>query len=211
MGSMVGLLVTSKRTHANTCFPRPLLLVSLSPWQAPANPYLFRRPSNIHRQIWLSLLWDYCSFPLGFVCALQESLFSPVCGHSVIKSCCPSKSDSLGIPIPLLDPQVGKSMWGLETLQQWENFLVLLLSSLWVAHPVSTGFYFCVIAPLLPSCCGFSFVFGLGVSLLVGSSLVLLMVVQQLVVILVLFQEEVSAHPFCYLDLIAMSTNQMVD
>ena len=73
------------------------------------------------------------------------------------------------------------------------------------------GFSFIMTVPLLPSSCGFSFVFGLGVSLLVGSSLVLLMVVQQLVVILVLFQEEVSAHPLCYFDLISMSTNQMVD
>ena len=89
--------------------------------------------------------------------------------------------------------------------------MVELFSRPWVALPVGMEFSFIMTAPLLPSCCGFSFVFGLGVSLLVGSSLVLLMVVQQLVVILVLFQEEVSAHPFCYLDLIAMSTNQMVD
>ena len=45
------------------------------------------------------------------------------------------------------------------------------------------GFDFIVIAPLLPSHCGFSFVFGCGVSFLVSSSVFLSMIVQQLVVI----------------------------
>ena len=57
------------------------------------------------------------------------------------------------------------------------------------------GFDFIVIAPLLPSHCSFSFVFGCGVSFLVSSSVFLSMTVQQLVVILVLSQEVVSALP----------------
>ena len=56
-------------------------------------------------------------------------------------------------------------------------------------------FDFIVIAPLLPSCCGFLFVFGHRVSFLVGSSQFLSMVVQQLVVILVFPQEGVSSPP----------------
>ena len=56
------------------------------------------------------------------------------------------------------------------------------------------GFDFTVIAPLLPSHCGFSFVFGCGVSFLVSSS-VFLSVIVQLVVIPVLSQEGVSARP----------------
>ena len=51
------------------------------------------------------------------------------------------------------------------------------------------GFDFIVIVPLLPSLCGFSFVFGCGVSFLVSSSVFLLIILQQLVVILVLSQE----------------------
>ena len=43
--------------------------------------------------------------------------------------------------------------------------------------------------------CGFSFVFGCGVSFLVSSSVFLSMIVQQLVVILVFSQEGVRAHP----------------
>ena len=54
------------------------------------------------------------------------------------------------------------------------------------------GFDFNVIAPLLPSHCGFSFVFGRGVSFLVSSSVFLSTIVHQLVVILVLSQEGVS-------------------
>ena len=57
------------------------------------------------------------------------------------------------------------------------------------------GFDFIVIAPLLPSHYGFSFVFGCGVSFLVSSSVFLSMIVQQLVVIPVLSQEGVSAPP----------------
>ena len=56
------------------------------------------------------------------------------------------------------------------------------------------GFDFIVIAPFLPSHCGFSFVFGCGVSFLVISSV--LMILQQLVVIPVLLQEGVSACPY---------------
>ena len=37
----------------------------LSPGQATTNPHLHRRPSNTHRQVWLSLLWGHCSFSLG--------------------------------------------------------------------------------------------------------------------------------------------------
>ena len=57
------------------------------------------------------------------------------------------------------------------------------------------GFDFSVIEPLLPSHCGFSFVFGCGVSFLVSSSFFLLMIVQQLVVILVFSQAGVRARP----------------
>ena len=57
------------------------------------------------------------------------------------------------------------------------------------------GFDFIVMVPFLPSHCGFSFVFGCGVSFLVSSSVFLLMIVQQLVVIPVLLQEGVRARP----------------
>ena len=52
------------------------------------------------------------------------------------------------------------------------------------------GFDFIVTVPLLLSHCGFSFVFGCGVSFLVSSSVLLSMIVQQLVVILVSHKKE---------------------
>ena len=57
------------------------------------------------------------------------------------------------------------------------------------------GFDFIVIAPLLLSHCGLSFVFACGVYFLVSSSVFLSMIVQQLVVILVFSQEGVRARP----------------
>ena len=57
------------------------------------------------------------------------------------------------------------------------------------------GFDFTVIAPLLPSHYGFSFVFVCGVSFLVSSSVFLSIIVQQVAVILVFSQEGVRARP----------------
>ena len=57
------------------------------------------------------------------------------------------------------------------------------------------GFDFTEIAPLLLSHCGFSFVFGCGLSFLVSFSVFLSMIVQQFVVILVFSQEGVRARP----------------
>ena len=39
------------------------------------DPHLHQRPSNIHRQVWLSLPWVHCSFPLGT--GMDKVLFAP--------------------------------------------------------------------------------------------------------------------------------------
>ena len=70
----------------------------------------------------------------------------------------------------------------------------LLFSSLWITHLEGMGLDFIMIVPLLPSFHGFFCVFGCKLSFLVGSSIHLSMVVQQLAVILVLSQEEMSTH-----------------
>ena len=51
-------------------------------WSQTVTPGLHWRLLDTHRQVWLSLLWGYCSFLLApvhpsFVCAFQESI-SPV-------------------------------------------------------------------------------------------------------------------------------------
>ena len=72
------------------------------------------------------------------------------------------------------------------------------------------GFDSTVIAPLLPSHCCFSFVFGCGVSFLVSSSIFLSMIFQQLVVIPVLSQERVPLD-YVYVDLFLGSLFSFVD
>ena len=57
------------------------------------------------------------------------------------------------------------------------------------------GFDLIVIMPLAPSCCSLFFVLDMGYLFLVGSSLLLSMVVQQLVAILVLMLEEMNTCP----------------
>ena len=90
--------------------------------------------------------------------------------------------------------RLGSLMWGSETSQQCENFFgITVLQS--VGHPPGEyGIWFdCVYTPtghLLWLLC-----FWWGVSFLVGSSILLSMVVQQLVAILVLLQEEMSVCP----------------
>ena len=49
MGSMGGLMVSSKRAHTKGHLPGLLLPVPLSPQRATANPHLHRRPSNTSR------------------------------------------------------------------------------------------------------------------------------------------------------------------
>ena len=133
-----------------------------------------------------------------FACALQEQslCFPQSCQSPAIKSLYPSKSDSLGIPPPIAGPPGWETWHGVHNLHSsgWTS-AVQLFSSLWVTHPAVMGFDFIVIAPLIPSHCGFPFVFGCGVSFLVNSSVFLSMIVQQLAVIPVLLQEGVRARP----------------
>ena len=93
------------------------------------------------------------------VCFFQSSE-SPV-----IKARWPSRSDSLGIPSLTVRSQGWEYWHGVQNLHNsGRTSLVLLFSSLWVTHLVGMGFDFIVPVPLLPSRCGFFFVFGHGVS-----------------------------------------------
>ena len=85
--------------------------VPLTPQQATVDPRLCWRLLDTHRQVWLSLLWGHCSFLLGpgahkVLFVLSKSLFPQFCGSSVIKSHWPPKANSLGVSVPLPDPQV---------------------------------------------------------------------------------------------------------
>ena len=134
------------------------------------------------------------------VCNLKEwSLcFSQSCGNHVIKSCRPSKADSLGIPSPFaLDPQaekldirlrifttVGELLWYFcsptyesPTQLVWDLILLYLFPS-----------YHLVLASSLSLDMGYLF-------LSVSSSILLSVVVQQLVAVLVFLQEKMSTSP----------------
>ena len=72
--------------------------------------------------------------------------------------------------------------------------MLLLFSSLWATHLVGMGFDFIMILPLLPSHCGFFFVFGCEISFFGGFQHSPVNV-QQLVAVLVLSQEERHVCP----------------
>ena len=133
-----------------------------------SGPHLHRRPSSTSRQVWSVS----CGVPAPFswvlvhtaLCALQ-TCFPQSCGSHGIKSCWPSKSHSLGI-LSSFARCLGWEAWhGSQNSQNSERTsLVLLFSSLWVAHPTGIGLDFTVIAPLLLFRCSFSSVSGRGVS-----------------------------------------------
>ena len=64
-----------------------------------------------------------------------------------------------------------------------------------ITNPAGMRFEFIVIVPLLPLLGASSLSLDLGYLFLVGSSVLLIMDVQQLVVILVFSQVKISAHP----------------
>ena len=139
MGSAVGLVVTSRRLP----FPGLLLPVPPSLQQATAGPHLHRRPSNTGRQVWFSLLWGHCSFPLGLgahrscLCLPtvesvspnpEEVLWSNPSGH---QSCILCDSQSL-----YQIPRLRSLTWSSEPSWLWENsFGIMALQ--FVGHPPS--------------------------------------------------------------------------
>ena len=148
---------------------------------------------KVHRvaksQTWLSIHaqeWNLC-FPWSYA--------SPAA-----QTCWPLKSDSLGIPSPFVRSSGWEAWCGAHNLRNsGRASLVLLFSSVWFVQLAGIGFAFIVIAPLLPAHGSFSFDVGHGnlfFFFLVGSSILLSMTAQQLVVILALSQEKINVHPF---------------
>ena len=126
-----------------------------------------------------------------FVHALQEwSLFSPVlwkyCNQILVTFKVRFPGDS---QVLFWIPRLGTLTWGSEPSQQWANFFGIIIFH-FVGHPPG-GYgiwFYCDCGPpniLLR----FLLCFLMWVSFLVGSTVVLLMVVQQLVALLVLSQE----------------------
>ena len=108
----------------------------LTMWQATVDPHLHQWLPSTHRQVWLNILWGHCSFFLGPVA--HKGLFVPpsVSVYPVLWQFCnqilltfkvkfPGDSQSL-----CWIPRLGSRFWGLELLQQSENFFGILFSSL---------------------------------------------------------------------------------
>ena len=94
---------------------------------------------------------------------------------------CPSSWDAIQPPHPLLSPSSPAfSLSKHQDLFQWvssSHQVAKVLERQLLHHPCNG--YSELIYPLLPSCWGFSFAHGHGVSFLVESNILLLMVVQQ--------------------------------
>ena len=214
-GSLVWLMADSRRAYAKEYFPELLLPVSLSSWWDRATPASVGDPPTLAGRSGLVSVGSLLP-PLGpDTCPSSvESLFSPVLSKScnqiplAFKVWFSQNSSSR-----CRTPRFGSLMWGSEPSIQWVGFCGVMFSSLWVTHPAVMVFDFIVIAPLLPSHCGSSFVFGCRVSFLVSSNVFLSMVVQQLVVIPVFSQEGVRACPStlpCWTNLLHFFLDEMI-
>ena len=114
--------------------------------------------------IFASLLWvlvhaKFCLCPPRLAFLFPQSF-----GRYIIKSCWPSRPDSLRIPGPFAGSLGWEDWCGVQNLHNsGRTSLVLLFSSLWVTHPVGIGFDSIMIVSLLPPRFSF-FVFECGVS-----------------------------------------------
>ena len=127
---MVGLLATSKKdlytTHAsqNCCFLCPC------PRGRPLPTHASAKDPPTHRQVWLSLLWGHCSFPLGpgvhkILCPPRVSVSPSLVG--VLES--NPLSFKVRFPGESLRqiPWLESLMWGLELSQQCEQFFSIIV------------------------------------------------------------------------------------
>ena len=137
------------------------------PWSP--NDQLYLRPPRLESLFPLVLWKSYNQIPLAF------------------------KVRFPGIPSPFVGSPDWEAWHGVQNLHNSRRTsLVLLFSSLWVTHLTGMGFDFIVISPHLPASS-----LSLDMRCLVWwvPSALLLMVVQQLVAILVVWQKKMRAHP----------------
>ena len=85
-------------------------------------------------------------------------------GSLVVKSLWPSRSDSLGFPVPLSGPQAGKPGVGFRTFTTVGELLWYYCSSICESPTKWIWDLIVVILPLLLSHCSFFFIFERGVS-----------------------------------------------
>ena len=125
---MVVMVTSFKRTYAS--MPQvPALLQSmpLTLRRATVDPRLRQRLLDIHRQVWLSLLWGHRSVILGpgvstVLSVPSNSLFPQ--SREVLQLNPPGLQSQIpwvfSVPLPI--PRLGNLLSALELLQQCENF-----------------------------------------------------------------------------------------
>ena len=126
-----------------------------------------------------------------FVCALQgwSLCFHQSCASPIIKSHWPSRSDSLGIPSPFVRAPGWEASRGAQNLHNsGKTSLVLLFSGLWVTHLAGMGLILLWLCSFYHLATASSLSLDMGYLFLMGCSVLLLMIVQQLVALLVLSQ-----------------------
>ena len=165
--------------------------VPLNLQQATINPHLYWRLLHTHKQFWVSLLWHQCSFLLGpgvhnFLFVPSKSLFPQSCvssGGSVMELMVTSSKRAYAIlrsaypePLPLWQATSDLIFAGDTQTQFWLSLCGV--SGSWWTQGLSEPFEHLwkvrslilnAILPLFaPSCWGFSFSLGCGVSFFGG-------------------------------------------
>ena len=136
-----------------------------------------------------------------FVCLPRlEFLLGLVLWKSYNQIPCTSRSDFLNVPSPFVGSPGWEASCAVQNIyNSGRTCLVLLFFSLCVSHSAGMGFDFMVnvhLTVLFPHLTvASSLSLDMGYLFLVGSSILLPMIVLQLVAILLLSQEEMSAHP----------------
>ena len=124
-------------------------------------PTLTRSFGSVFYGVTAPFLWVFVHTRFCLCPSSLESHFPQSCGSPIIKSHRTSKSDSLEIPSPLSDPQAGKPDVGFRNFTTVGELLWYYCSPVCgVTHPEGMRFDCIMIVPLLPSLCGFFFVFG---------------------------------------------------
>ena len=165
VGSMVDLMVNSKRLYAKGTFQCPRSCGEPLPIHASTGdpPTLAGSFGSVSCVVTAPLLWVLVHARFGLCLPSLESLFLSVLWKAYNQILLALKARFHGdFQSRCWILRLGNLMWGSEPSQQWTS-LVLLVSSLWITHLVGMGFDFIVIVPLLPYHCGF-FVFGCAVS-----------------------------------------------
>ena len=166
--------------------------VPLTLQQATTDPHLHWRPLDIPGEVWVSLLWGHCSFFLGS--GMHKVLFVPF-KNLFPQSCVSSGSSMVGLMLtsskrayaipksagPRVPACVAVYCWPIppqETLKHssvsvsgvsgswWAQGLFEPSEHLWQVWVLTLN----AILPLLPSCWGFFFALGHGVSPQINSS-----------------------------------------